>query len=42
MMLSVKPIAHISPKVPTMDTGMAIAAMIVLLQLPRNIGLLSV
>ena len=35
-MLSVKPIAHISPKVPTMDTGMAMAAMMVVRQLPRK------
>ncbi len=36
MMLSVKPIAHINPKVPMMETGIASAAMSVLRALPRK------
>ena len=41
MMLSVKPIAHISAKVPMMEIGMASAAMIVLRTLPRKMSTTS-
>ena len=40
-MLSVNPIAHISAKVPMIDTGMASAAMIVLRQLPRKMSTIT-
>ena len=41
MMLSVNPIAHMSAKVPMMETGMASAAMIVLRTLPRKMSTMT-